>query len=64
MTAGRYGRTWTEMTPALAPVPWFAFDGKLSWDGILTFPGGFVWFFAIWRPVRHSACALLEHVKP
>ncbi len=63
MTAGRYGRTWTEMTPALAPVPWFAFDGKLSWDGTLTFLGGLLAFFAIWRQVRHADDGLRRQLK-
>jgi hypothetical protein len=33
---------------------WFAFDPKLSWDGLLTFIGGLLAFVGIFYQVRHA----------
>lgn len=38
--------------------PWFSFDPKLSWDGLLTFLGGLLAFFAILYQVRHADTGL------
>ncbi|MGH9684518.1 MAG: hypothetical protein ACRD4S_13020 [Candidatus Acidiferrales bacterium] len=34
--------------------PWLSFDPRLSWDGLLTFFGGVLAFFAILFQVRHA----------
>jgi len=38
--------------------PWFSFDPRLSWDGLLTFLGGLLAFFAILYQVRHADSGL------
>jgi hypothetical protein len=37
---------------------WFSFDPRLSWDGLLTFLGGLLAFFAILYQVRHADSGL------
>ena len=43
--------------------PWFAFDHKLSWDGLLTFIGGLLAFFAILCQVRHADAGLKQQLQ-
>jgi hypothetical protein len=43
--------------------PWFSFDPKLSWDGLLTFVGGLLAFFAILHQVHHADKGLRQQLE-
>ena len=43
--------------------PLFAFDRKLSWDGLLTLLGGFLALFGIWWQVRHADAGLKQQLQ-
>ncbi|MGB7023502.1 MAG: hypothetical protein WBD73_06860 [Candidatus Acidiferrales bacterium] len=43
--------------------PLFAFDHKLSWDGLLTLLGGFLALFGIWWQVRHADEGLRKQLQ-
>ena len=43
--------------------PLFAFDHKLSWDGLLTLLGGFLALFGIWWQVRHADAGLKQQLQ-
>ena len=42
---------------------WFSFDPRLSWDGLLTFLGGLLAFFAILYQVRHADSGLRQQLE-
>jgi len=43
--------------------PWFAFDHKLSWDGLLTFIGGLLAFLGIFYQVHHADAGLRSQLQ-
>ena len=43
--------------------PLFAFDHKLSWDGLLTLLGGFLALLGIWVQVRHADEGLRKQLQ-
>jgi len=43
--------------------PWFAFDHKLSWDGLLTFFGGLLAFFAVLYQVWRADKGLRDQLQ-
>lgn len=43
--------------------PLFAFDHKLSWDGLLTFFGGLLALLGIWWQVRHADGGLRKQLQ-
>jgi hypothetical protein len=42
---------------------WLDFDPRLTWDGLLTFLGGLLAFFAILHQVRHADQGLREQLR-